>query len=101
MAKKQTYDILNNIIIKSGSDVYKNREGLMLREENKAELQLETMPTGYYVLEFCKDGHLSRMVNTQGLSDLTCEMNVTKQGTTCIVEIFAAELVKPPVAAVA
>lgn len=93
-------DIMNNVMVKSGSDVYKNRDAVMLRQENKAELQLETMPCGYYLLEFCKDGHLSRAVNTVGLSDLTIEMDVSLQGTTCIIEIFPAELVRVPVNAI-
>ena len=96
----QRNDILNNVKIMTGSDVLKNRKGLALREENKAELSLETMPDGYYLLEFCPDGHLRRTVNTLGMSDLTCEMDVTKQGTTCIVEIFPVELVKVPVTAI-
>jgi len=96
----QRNDILNNVKIISGSDVYKNRNSTQLRQENKSELHLETMPTGYYLLEFCKDGHLSRSVNTVGLSDLTCEMDVTLQGTTCIVEIFPVELVRVPVTAI-
>lgn len=93
-------DILNNVIIKTGSDVLKNRDGLALREENKMFYGLETMPTGYYLLEFCPDGHLTRSVNTLGMSDLTCEMDVTKQGTICVVEIFPVELVKVPVTAI-
>lgn len=90
-------DILNNVIIKTGSNVLKNRAGLALREENKQYCGLETMPTGYYLLEFCKDGHLTRSVNTLGMSDLTCEMDVTKQGTNCFIEIFPVELVQVPV----
>lgn len=96
----QRNDILNNVKIVSGSDVYKNLSAIKLRQENKSELGLEVMPTGYYLLEFCKDGHLSRSVNTYGLSDLTCEMDVTKQGTLCIVEIFPVELVRVPVTAI-
>jgi len=93
-------DILNNVIIKTGSDVLKNRAGLALQEENKLFCGLETMPTGYYLLEFCPDGHLTRSINTLGMSDLTCEMNVTKQGTICVVEMFPVELVKVPVTAI-
>jgi len=58
------------------------------------------MPDGYYLLEFCPDGHLTRSVNTLGMSDLTCEMDVTKQGTICVVEMFPVELVKVPVTAI-
>jgi len=97
----QRNDILNNVKIMTGSDVMKNRAGLALREENKVICGLETMPDGYYLLEFCPDGHLTRSINTLGMSDLTCEMDVTKQGTICIVEIFPVELVKVPVTVVA
>jgi len=93
-------DILNNVKIITGSDVLKNRKGLALREENKSYCSLEEMPDGYYLLEFCPDGHLRRAVNTLGMSDLTCEMDVTKQGTLCIIEIFPVELVKVPVTAI-
>lgn len=93
-------DILNNVKIVTGSNVMKNRKGLALREENKSYCGLETMPTGYYLLEFCPNGHLTRSINTWGWSDLTCEMDVTKQGTNCIVEIFPVELVKVPVTAI-
>lgn len=94
-------DILNNVKIMTGSDVLKNRKGLALREENKCYCSLEEMPDGYYLLEFCPDGHLTRAINTLGMSDLTCEMDVTKKGTLCIVEIFPVELVKVPVTVVA
>jgi len=93
-------DILNNIMIKTGSDILKNRNALSLREENKTDCGLETMPTGYYLLEFCKDGHLTRSINTMGMSDLTAEMNVTKKGTNCVIEIFPVEIVKVPITAI-
>ncbi len=97
----QRNDILNNVKIMTGSNVLKNRVALALREENKLHLGLETMPAGYYLLEFCPDGHLTRAINTLGMSDLTCEMDVAKQGTLCTVEIFPVELVKVPVTVVA
>jgi len=93
-------DILNNVKIMTGSDVLKNRAGYALQEENKQAMGLEEIMTGYYLLEFCPDGHLTRAINTLGMSDLTCEMDVTKQGTICVVEIFPVELVKVPITAI-
>ena len=93
-------DILNNVKIMTGSDVLKNRDGLALQEENKQFCGLEKIMTGYYLLEFCPDGHLTRSINTLGMSDLTCEMDVTKQGTICVVEIFPVELVKVPITSI-
>lgn len=93
-------DILNNVKVMTGSNVLKNRNGYALQEENKQFLGLETIATGYYLLEFCPDGHLTRSINTLGMSDLTLEMDVTKQGTLCNIEIFPTELVKVPVTAI-
>jgi len=92
----QRSDILNNIIIRSGSQVFKNHKAETLRQLNKTDMGTETALTGYYLLDFCPDGHLSRMLATQGFSDLVIEMDVTKQGTDCVVEIFPNELVKLP-----
>lgn len=95
----QRSDILNNVIIRSGSQVFKNHKAESLRQKNKTDFGLTTVQPGYYVLDFCPDGHLSRMLATQGFSDLVIEMDVTKQGTDCVCEIFPNELVKLPTTA--
>jgi hypothetical protein len=79
--------------------VFKNRKAESLRQTNKLELGLETAQNGYYMADFCPDGHLSRALQTQALSELIIEMDVTMRGTVCVVEIFPTELVKSPVAA--
>ena len=95
----QRSDILNNVIIRSGSQVFKNCKAEPLRQRNKSMLGLEAAMAGYYLLDFCPDGHLSRALKTQALSELIIEMDVTKQGTVCVVEIFPTELVVSPLAA--
>jgi hypothetical protein len=89
-------NILNNIKIMSGTEVMYNRDAKSLMSEQKPRLAIETLPDGYYLVDFCQDGHLSRSVDTTGRSDLTAEMDVTKVGTDCVVEIFPVELVPVP-----
>lgn len=87
-------DILNAIVLRSGTDVIKYRTAKALRYDNKVECGLETnMPTGYYLLEFCKDGHLAKMLDTSNMSSLTLELDTTMRGTTCIIEVFPVEVV--------
>jgi hypothetical protein len=97
----QRSDILNNVIIRSGSQVFKNCVAEPLRQRNKVDLGIEAAMTGYYLLDFCPDGHLSRALKTQDLSELIIEMDVTKQGTSTVIEIFPTELVISPLAATA
>jgi hypothetical protein len=86
-------DIINYITLRSGTDVIKYRAGKPIKWDNKIECSLEVMPAGYYLLEHCKDGHLAKMLNTTNMSSLTIELDVTKQGTTCVVEVFPVEVV--------
>jgi hypothetical protein len=86
-------DILNGITLRAGTDVIKFRTAKGIRNENKSYCQLETMPTGYYLLEMCPDGHLAKALNTSNFSSLTLEGDVTKQGTICKIQIIPCELV--------
>ena len=95
----QRNDIVNNIIIRSGSQVFINRAAEALRQENKMTAGLETAIDGYYLVDFCKDGHLTRALPTAPLSELIVELDVTKQGTVCVVEIFPTEIVRQLVSA--
>ena len=89
----QVNTIINNVILRSGTDVIKYRAGKALRRDNKLECHLESMPDGYYLLEFVKDGHLAKMLDTSNFSSLMLELDVTKIGTTSIVEVFPVEVV--------
>jgi hypothetical protein len=89
----QRNDILNTITLRSGTDVIKFRSAKGIQWDNKLEKHLEVWPIGYYCLEICKDGHLAKMLNTTNMSSLTIELDVIKQGTVCVVEIFPVEVV--------
>ncbi len=91
----QVNTILNNIILRAGTDVYKNVKANQLRFDNKTELGVESMPTGYYLLEMCPDGHLAKAIDTSKLSSLMLELDVTLVGTISKIEVFPVELVAP------
>jgi len=93
----QSDTILNNITLRSGTDVIKLRSAMALQGDNKLEYGLETWPTGYYFLDLVHDGHLAKMLNTSNLSSLTLELDVTKRGTNCFVEVFPMEVTAAPV----
>jgi hypothetical protein len=85
--------ILNNITLRSGTDVIAMRSGAGLRATNKIECSVETFPDGYYLIELCKDGHLAKMLNTTNMSSLTLELDVAVPGTENIIEVFPVEVV--------
>ncbi len=89
----------HSITLRSGTDVIKYRYGKSLQEENKLECHIETWPTGYYLLEMCKDGHLAKMLNTSNLSSLTFELDVNQSGTTTTVSVYPVEIVQPAIPA--
>jgi hypothetical protein len=95
----QHSDILNTITVRSGTEVFMTRTAEELRQENKDVLGLETAIPGYYMLDFCPDGHLTRSLVGAGRSDLIIEADVTKQGTNCYVEVIPMELIMPSVQA--
>ncbi len=89
----QINDLINAITLRSGTDVIKYRTGKALRWDNKQECGLETMPDGYFLLEFVKDGHLAKMLDTTNMSSLTLELDIVKRGTIDVVEVFPVEVV--------
>jgi len=105
--------ILNNIKIKSGTEVYKNRIASFLQMDNRLFNQLEVPETwnlaaaedhwlienlleGYYLVEFCPDGRLTQCLDTSRLSSLEFELDVTAVGTTDLIEILPCEIIRPP-----
>lgn len=93
----QRSDILNTITVRSGTEVFMTRIAEEVRQENKAVLGLETVIPGYYLLDFCPDGHLTRALIGAGRSDLIIEADITKQGTNCYIEVIPMELIMPSV----
>lgn len=106
--------ILNNIKLKSGTEVYKNRIAGFLQADNRLFNQLEVdenaavpgtaqdhylleqLLAGYYLLEFCIDGRLTQSLDTSRLSSLELELDVTQVGTVDYIEVIPCEIIQPP-----
>lgn len=91
--------VINSLEIKSGADVFHSEDWLTLRDSNKIELDIETMPTGYAFVDFCPDGYLSEAINAAALQSLDIVMDVTKQAGVNKITIVPVELVLPGKAA--
>ena len=110
----QVDTILNNIQLKSGTEVYKNRDALALQKDNRVECGIEVSEVdgsaaavdhyylthvleGYYLLEFVKDGRLTEMLDTTRLSSLELVLDVNNPGTTDLIDVYPVELVLPAI----
>ena len=111
----QVDTILNNIQLKAGTEVFKNRIAGFLQMDNRLEYglvipddnasggavdnyYLEHILEGYYVLEFVKDGLLTEALDTSRLSSLELLLDVNAPGTTDVIDIYPVELVLPAIA---
>lgn len=109
----QVDTILNNIVIKSGTEVFKNRIAGFLQGDNRLERGIEVPEQdgsaaavdhyflehnleGYYLLEFVKDGRLTECLDTSRLSSLELELDVNHPGTVDFIDVYPVELIAPP-----
>lgn len=112
----------NTITLQAGTEVFKYRMAGALKNDNRINRELQvpelltqgaaapidhrlteySMP-GYYLLEFCPDGHLTECLDTARLSQLELILDVAHPGTDDFIDVFPTELIRPPevVAAVA
>jgi hypothetical protein len=112
----QVDTILNNIQIKAGTEVFKNRLAGFLQMDNRLEFGievperdedaaavdhyfLEKVLEGYYVLEFVKDGRLTEALDTRKLSSLELVLDVNNPGTVDFIDVYPVELLLPAPAA--
>jgi hypothetical protein len=108
----QVDTILNNIQLKAGTEVFKNRRAFLLQCDNRVECGIEVpelaasagavdhyflehLLQGYYLLEFVKDGRLTEMLDTSRLSSLELLLDVNNPGTTDYIDVYPVEVVQP------
>jgi hypothetical protein len=113
----QVNTILNNIQLKSGTEVFKNRNAGFLQMDNRVEHQIgvpevlasaaaidhfytEYVLDGYYVLDFVKDGRLTEALDTRQLSSLELLLDVNNPGTVDFIDIYPCELTLPAISKV-
>jgi len=87
--------VINNIKLQSGGVVFFNLSGISVRNRNKLIYSLETMPTGYYSIDFCEDGRLGDSLDTSGLSSLDLILDVTVGSGTTYVKVYTTEVIRP------
>ncbi len=101
--------ILDNIQIKSGTEVFKNIRAVQLQMDNRIEfgLQLpkandtvnrlyqEGILAGYYHLEFVRDGRLTEALDARQLSSLELVLDVNAPGTVDVIDVYPVELIAP------
>lgn len=107
---------LNEITLKSGTEIYLNMLAGVLQAQNRLTQQmqvpelitdaaavnhrlLETGLLGYYYIDFCRDGRLSEALDTRVLSDLEFMLQVVSVGTADFIDVYADELMLPAVTA--
>ena len=88
-------DIINNIKLQSGGVVFYNLSSITVRNRNKLIYGLETMPTGYYGIDFCEDGRLADSLDTSGLSSLDLILDVTVGSGTTYIKVYTTEIIRP------
>ncbi len=89
--------IIDNIKLQSGTEVFFNKRGADVRDSNKLEVSIESMPNGFYLIDFVKDGRLTESLDTAQLSSLEFILDVNSVGTTDVITIYPVELIQPPV----
>ncbi len=89
--------IINEIELKSGGVIFFKLAGRRVRARYKSIYWLESIPTGYYPIDFCEDGRLFDALDTSGLSSLDLILNVTVGAGTTRVKVYTAEIIVPTV----
>lgn len=85
--------VINSLKIASGADTFVFTDWAVLRNDNKLDFDLETMPTGYAFVDFCPDGYLSEALATQKMANLDIVFDVAKQVGTNKITVYPVELV--------
>lgn len=90
--------VINNVQIRSGTQVWLNEHWKRLREANAVQHNLETNATievGNAYLDFCPEGRLVDSLNATKLSMLEAVFDVTKQTGTNYIRIYPDEIIVP------
>lgn len=96
------------ITLKSGTEVFKQRDAYHLQMDNKIDYGLEVPVStvilenrldGYHILEFVKDGRLTECLDSSRLSTLELVMTIANPGTVDKLFVYPVELIVPAVQA--
>jgi hypothetical protein len=85
-------DIINNLILRSGTNVFADAPWEYYRAQNKLDYEIETLDDGVIVVDMCTDGRKMEALPTEGFNQLDLELDVTVGAGTTIVEVIPMEL---------
>lgn len=90
--------LINNLRLKSGSEVFVDVSGLTLRDMNKLQFGIETLGTGVYYIDLLPDGMLNSALDVRsntGRESLEFELDVAAPSGTAYVYVVGIEYVPP------
>jgi len=85
-------DIINNIKVFSGANVFVDEPGWSVRQKNKMDYGLENLEDGVYIVDFITDGHKTEALPTIGMNNLFVEFDATIGGGTTFIQVIPMEL---------
>ncbi|MBR9706072.1 hypothetical protein GOV14_03495 [Candidatus Pacearchaeota archaeon] len=85
-------DIINNVILKSGTNTFVDAPWEYFRSQNKLDAKIPTLPDGCIIVDLITDGRKMESLPTEGMNDLDLELDITKGAGTTIVEVIPMEL---------
>lgn len=88
--------IINNIILRSGQEVFFNWRDEQIQAWNKTLLSLENFQTGYHYFDLTSDGHMTEALNTRGFSSLELILDVAGAANNNV-RVYPQEIVLPVV----
>ena len=106
--------ILNKMTLRSGTEVYLYEIAQLLQVQNRLQHAIEVpertgsaaalnhrlqelILEGYFLIDFCRDGRLSEMLNTSMLSDLELLLEVANPGDADFVDVYYDQVFPPAV----
>lgn len=87
--------VLTNIILRQGQRNHLNISAAALKDLNKVDFGLESVPTGYYFIPLMPDGRLNQCLAVDGNSDFELELATAAPSGTCFAKVVAIQY-RPP-----
>ncbi len=88
--------IINNLQLKSGTEVFYNKRANETQDDNKRLYGVENWPAGLHIIEFAQDGLLTEALDARGLSSLEMILDVANPATLNKVKVYPMEMIPPP-----
>ena len=88
-------DIINNLTLKSGTEIFINIDGSMLQARNAMKNEQSAHISGVYVIDLAQYGSLNDILDVSRASSLELVLDVTKGSGTTKIKVIPQEIVVP------